>query len=155
MSTQTAPTISLQVQRVIKAPIARVFAAWTTPEQIRQWLGGECGQVAAATIDARPGGEYSFDAVSPNGPKVMRGTYREVNPPKRLVFTWIAGAGCGSGEGAHETLVTVDLKEVAGGTELRITHERFANEEVRDQHNKGWTSSMDYLEKVMAGVKTR
>jgi uncharacterized protein YndB with AHSA1/START domain len=154
MSTQTAPNISLKVSRLIKAPIARVFAAWTTPEQVRQWLGGACANMASVKIDPRIGGDYCFNMVKPQGEMAMRGTYREVSPPTRLVFTWMAGS-CSGAQDTYETLVTVDLAEVQGGTEVTITHERFTSDESREQHNNGWTASLDCLEKVMAGIKTK
>jgi len=153
MNTQTAPTVSLQVKRLIKAPIARVFAAWTTPDQVRLWLG--CHMMASAKMDVRVGGEYCFNMVKPQGENAVRGVYREVTPPKRLVFTWFANASCTGGEGAGETLVTVDFTEAQGGTEVRITHERFPSTEARDRHNEGWTLSLEHLEKLLAGVKVR
>jgi len=154
MSTTTEPTLNLKVKKWIKAPPARVFAAWTTPEQVRQWLGSKGNfSIASAKIDARPGGEYCFNAVSPQAEKVIRGTYREVNPPKRLVFTWISNSSCSGAGGVSETLVTVDFVEVNGGTEVRITHELFTSAEARDQHNAGWTVCLDNMAQVLAGVK--
>jgi uncharacterized protein YndB with AHSA1/START domain len=152
MSTQTAPIISLQVKRLIKAPIARVFAAWTTPDQVRLWLG--CNLMASAKMDFRVGGEYCFNMVKPQGETTVRGVYREVTPPKRLVFTWNPDGGC-AGSGAGETLVTVDFTEAQGGTEVRITHERFPSADARDRHNEGWTASLEHLEEVLADVKVR
>jgi uncharacterized protein YndB with AHSA1/START domain len=154
MSTTTAPTLNLKVKKWIKAPPARVFAAWTTPDQVRQWLGSKGNfSIASAKIDARPGGEYCFTAVSPQGEKVVHGTYREVNPPKRLVFTWSSNSSCSGAGGISETLVTVDFVEIDGGTDVRITHELFTSAEARDQHNAGWTVCLDNLVQVLAGVK--
>jgi len=154
MNTTTEPTLTLNVKKWIKAPAARVFAAWTTPEQVRQWLGSKGNfSIASAKIDARPGGEYCFNAVSPQGEKVVRGTYREVNPPKRLVFTWTSNSSCSGAGGVSETLVTVDFVEINGGTDVRITHELFTSAEARDQHNAGWTVCLDNLVQVLAGVK--
>ena len=154
MNTITEPTFTLNVKKWIKAPAARVFAAWTTPDQVRQWLGSKGNfSIASAKIDARPGGEYCFNAVSPQGEKAVSGTYREVNPPKRLVFTWSSNSSCAGACGVSETLVTVDFTEVDGGTEVRITHELFTSVEARDQHNAGWTVCLDNMAQVMAGVK--
>ena len=80
----------------------------------------------------------------PDGVHVASGVYREIEPPRRLVFTWRWEDGEGPKEG--ETLVTVELHERDGGTELVLTHERFADTDARDGHEQGWTSALNRLE---------
>ena len=74
----------------------------------------------------------------------MGGTYREVTPPTRLVFTWVWEQGDIEGQ---ETVVTAEFNERDGGTEISITHEGFKTTESRDQHGWGWNSSLDCLTK--------
>jgi uncharacterized protein YndB with AHSA1/START domain/DNA-binding transcriptional ArsR family regulator len=146
MNATTTPDQTLHVTRLIKAPRARVFAAWTTPE-IMKWLGGDGCQVVDAAIDLRPGGEYRFQVKGKHGDTEIYGTYREVKAPSRLVFTWQGTCGaCPT-----DTLVTVDLTEKNGGTEVSITHEGFADAENRDGHNDGWTVSLRRLETALLG----
>jgi len=149
MNTTIAPA-SLRLTRLIKAPRARVFAAWITPADITQWLCSDQVRMLSATIDARVGGEYRFRLHKADlGEIEKHGVYREVSPPSKLVFTWGAGA-CGSNSEGEETLVTVEFADKNGATEVTITHERFSNPEVCDQHTQGWTTCLDNMEKLLS-----
>ncbi|MEK6709051.1 MAG: SRPBCC domain-containing protein, partial [Nitrospinota bacterium] len=72
----------------------------------------------------------------------VHGEYKEVTPPSRLVFTWRWEQW---DEAMWETLVTVEFRERGGATELALTHERFRDESMRDEHGWGWGSCMDCL----------
>ncbi len=139
---------SLRLNRLIKAPRARVFAAWTTPEDIMQWFSPTPSCMISAQTDPRPGGEYSFRMRTPHlGEIEFRGVYREVTPPKELVFTW-SGTCCETPAG-EETIVTVEFIDRNGDTEVRLSHEFFPNAELRDKHSAGWTGSLGNLEKLL------
>jgi len=157
MSTNVAPVATLRVSRLIKAPRERVFAAWTTPAEIVKWFGPETCRVLSAKVDLRVGGEYHFrvkgEGCEPGkemGELDLRGIYREVKAPSRLVYTW-SWHGDPSVE-LGETLVTVDFLDKEGFTEVQITHDRFPNPEVREQHNYGWTGSLQKLEHQLVGT---
>ena len=146
MTTMTLPA-SLKITRLIKAPRARVFAAWTTPADIQQWLCSPTVKMLSAKVDLRVGGEYVFRLSRPDvGETESHGVYREVSPPNKLVFTWHACCGPAN----EETLVTVDFADKNGATDVTITHERFSSQESCDQHNQGWTMCMDNMEKLLA-----
>ncbi|MGH9540365.1 MAG: SRPBCC family protein [Terriglobales bacterium] len=149
MST-TQTSLELRVSRVIKARRSLVFAAWTQPELMRRWLAPGTMHVAEASADARVGGAYRIAMAGagcsgPEGNAVANGTYTAVVPNERIEFTWVIG-----NNPAAETLVTVDLRDVAGGTEVVITHRGFNSAELRDRHEHGWTGCLDNLE-VFAG----
>jgi uncharacterized protein YndB with AHSA1/START domain len=146
MNTMTVPA-SLKLSRLIQAPRARVFAAWITPADITQWLCSSTVKMLSAKVDARVGGEYVFRLLKQEqGETERRGTYREVTPPSKLVFTWNGGCSPESGE----TLVTVDFVDKNGATKVTVTHERFASQESCDQHKQGWTVCLDNIEKIFA-----
>ena len=93
--------------RDLDAPPARVFAAWTKPEQLAQWWDATGEKLAACEIDLRPGGAFRF--VSKGHPDMpFTGTYREIAPPDRLVFEAIGATG------------RVILKDVAGKTHMTV-----------------------------------
>jgi len=77
-------------------------------------------------------------------PYVAYGTYREILPPEKLVYTW-----SWEGQDPMETLVTVEFREVGDSTEVELTHERFPNAEERDKHNEGWVGCLDQLSKLL------
>lgn len=150
-TTATAENITLKISRFIKAPRERVFEAWTDPEQLMKWMGPGPSYLISAKADVRPGGSYVFEMNTvgcghENAPGLVgiRGVYKEVKKPSRLVFTWAWVDNPTANDG--ETTVTVDLVEVQGGTQLTLTHTGFATEESRDAHNMGWTGTIDKLE---------
>jgi len=155
MSTNVATPVTLRVSRLIKASRERVFAAWTTPEQILKWFGPETCEVLSAKVDLRVGGQYHFrirgrdcETGRERGDLDLRGEYREVKRPSRLVYTW-SWEGNPSVE-FGETIVTVDFLDKEGFTEVQITHDRLPNNDVRDRHSHGWNGSLDKLERVFA-----
>lgn len=135
---------TLVVRRLLKAPPELVFQAWTTPEHIVQWMRPEPGmEVPRARMDLRVGGKFRIQMKMTDGEYFTAvGEFQEVTPPTRLAYTWDwekdgAGEEFGEVEG-KTTLITVDLHERAGRTELVLTHTRFATVESRDSHAGGW-----------------
>ena len=78
----------IEMTRVFNAPRRLVFDAWTKPELLARWLGPRDWTMPVCEIDLRPGGSYRYVLRGPDGSEmVMRGVYREVVPPERLVST--------------------------------------------------------------------
>ncbi|MDQ2857341.1 MAG: SRPBCC domain-containing protein [Candidatus Eremiobacteraeota bacterium] len=122
----------------IEAPIAAVFAALTVPEQLVQWWGNDDSyRVAAMEADVRPGGAWKTTGKSGDGSSFsVAGTYRTVDPPRLVEFTWRHDWADGSD--APETLVRYELIERAGITDLTVTHSGFTTVEDREDHARGW-----------------
>ena len=139
-------TATLTLRRVIDAPVERVYAAWTDPELLRRWLAPGDASVARAVAEVAVGGRFLIEMRGAEGRRwLVRGVYREVEPHRRLVHTW-------RWEGSDvETLVTVEFEpESADRTRLTLTHSRFAQDEARDEHERGWTGCLDKLERLCA-----
>jgi uncharacterized protein len=146
MSTKVAQTLTLEVKRLIKAPRERVFAAWTTPDQILKWFGSEECQALSAKMDLRVGGEYQIHTHTME----VGGVFQEVKRPSRLVYSWNWRSVNAPTSEMGDTIVTVDFIEADGATEVRLRHEGFADTESRDKHNYGWKGCFDKLEKLFA-----
>jgi uncharacterized protein YndB with AHSA1/START domain len=141
--------LSVEIKRFIKAPRDRVYAAWTDPAQMRQWFGPENVQTRELVVDARVGGTFRWDLINSDGEKMtMRGEFRELKSNERVVFSW-QWEDDEDWEN-HISIVTVELDDADGGTELRLTHEQLPNEESRDGHTRGWNSALDKLEKFFS-----
>jgi uncharacterized protein YndB with AHSA1/START domain len=149
MTTKRSEKLSLEIKRFIKAPRARVYAAWTDPAQLKQWFGPEKVQTRDLIADARLGGEFCWDLTNSEGEKMRcRGEYRELQPDRKIVFTW-HWEDDEDWENAF-SVVTVEFSDCEGGTEIRLTHEHLPNEKSRDGHTGGWTSALDKLEKFVS-----
>jgi uncharacterized protein YndB with AHSA1/START domain len=82
-TTVTTPNeLDIRVERIFDAPRAHVFSVWTDPQLIPEWWGD--GTVVEE-MDVRAGGSYRFRTA--NG--VLEGEFREVDPPARLVQTFM------------------------------------------------------------------
>ena len=146
MATQQQHTAALSLRRTFQASRERVFRAWTTPEEIKRWKGPGDRTASVVEVDLRVGGAYRVHMRSPDGGEMrLVGVYREVDPPKKLVYTWSWEANPEMGE----TLVTVEFLERGRATEVVLRHEFFPADEVRDQHAQGWHGSLDKLEKIL------
>ncbi len=142
---------SLQIKRTLAAPREKVFRAFTEPEALKQWwMPGEGFSVPSAEVDLRAGGAYRIGMKNPKGKLFyVVGEYLEVTPPEKLVYTW---RWEGIDEGMGETLVSIELRDLSGGTELIVTHEQFPDEVARDNHNQGWNGCLDTMGKVLASL---
>jgi uncharacterized protein YndB with AHSA1/START domain len=141
--------LSLKIKRIIKAPRDRVYAAWTDPVQLRQWFGPEKVQTRELNAEPRVGGKFRWDLTNLEGEEMTcLGEYRELQPGRKIVFTWQWQDDEDWEE--HNSVVTVELNDCEGGTELRLTHEQLPNEASRDGHTGGWNSALDKLEKFVS-----
>src|SRR5947209_18318474 len=133
---KTQENTTLEISRLFKAPPQRVYAAWTDPVQLRQWFGPEEVQTHDFVADVRIGGRYHWRLTNQEGEEMtVRGEYRELIPGKRIVFTWQW-----DDDEAWEnqaSVVTIDLSDRDGGTELRLRHEHLPSEASRDRHTHG------------------
>lgn len=147
----------LEMTRVIRASRARVYEAWTRPEVLKEWFGSATMTVQDARFDVREGGEYMIECfgkpcdakpeeMGKEKARVLRGQYRKVVPNELLQFTWSRDH-----DPAEVSLVTVWLRDVEGGTEIRLRHEQFATEASRDNHQHGWTVALPKLAEVVEG----
>lgn len=149
-TTTTPENDTLKVTRLFKAPRERVFAAFTTAESMNQWFG--CGgKTTTCTTDFRVGGSYRLETREPDSGEVftVTGTYREITPPAKVVFTWTYEgdedwAGC-------ESVVSVEFKAVGDQTELTLTHTGFPSAESRSNHGQGWNTCMDKMDALLTG----
>lgn len=144
---------TLVIERVFDAPPELVFAAWTDPEQAKQWMGPRDYPAFQSESDLRVGGKWRSGLRSPDGRAMWNGgVYREIVPPKRLVYTFAWDED--SGMHGPETLVTVDLAEIAGGkTRMTMRQAVFDTTSNRDGHRGGWNSMFDRLAEYLARAR--
>ncbi|HKF73117.1 MAG TPA: SRPBCC domain-containing protein [Stellaceae bacterium] len=135
---------SLTLVRRIKARPSIVFDALTMPEGIACWWGPDDGPVLVAETDVRIGGRFRVRFRMLDGIEhESSGEYLEVVRPTRLAMSW-RWAG---DEAIGESLLEFDLRAIPEGTELRLTHSRLPDEETRQSHQRGWSGSLDKLER--------
>jgi uncharacterized protein YndB with AHSA1/START domain len=143
---------SVRISRRFKAPRALVFKMFTDPAHFARWFGPEGHDVANCKLETRTGGRFFAELKGPGGVQhTVQGTFKEVQPDHRVAFTWNWLGE--DGKPRHpdtDTLVTIDLVERGGETELTLTHTGFQNEDQQSRHNGGWTSCFVCLDRYLA-----
>ncbi len=135
----------LRVTRTIKADRKDVWEAWTSPEQMRAWACPVPGGVAEVSVDLRVGGSFAIRMAVDGVEHNAFGTYREVDEPTGLVYTW---------DWREEELrmgdsvVTVEFREVPDGTEITLIHDGFPAAEAREGHSQGWDACISNFESL-------
>lgn len=148
---RTTPNVKVGVTRHFDASPERVFDAWLDPEMIGKWMFGPAlreEEVLRIVVDARVGGSFSF-LVRRQGREIDHvGKYREIDRPRRLVFTWgIAG------DSEDESLVIIEIVPQETGAELTLTHEmdvKWADYASRTE--AGWTKMLEALAVTLGQV---
>ena len=140
----------LRIERRFAAPRERVFVAWTEPRHLRRWSAPHGFEIPETDGELREGGQWRAMMRAPDGTEHrLVGTYREIVPPERLVFThaWIE-----DGRPGPETLVTVTFEADDGGTLMRFTQTGFTTRADRDGHRGGWSESFERLDAYLAAA---
>jgi uncharacterized protein YndB with AHSA1/START domain len=142
----------LVLTRLIDAPRANVYRAWTDSELLKQWFAPKPFTTPVAELDVRPGGSNLIVMAGPDGTEMPnRGVYLEVVPNERLVFT---DAFVRAWEPKENPFMTVVLtfEDEAGKTRYtaRVRHWSKAD---RDRHeqmgfHQGWGLCAEQLEAV-------
>ncbi len=149
----------------IAAPPERVFQAITDPDQLMRWWGQNgLYRTTERSADLRPGGKWSSVGVGADGSQFrVEGEYLEIDPPRRLVHTWVA-----SYMGSARTVVYWDLtpqsvhglhpsgpKKAGTGTLVKLRHEGFAgNAKAAMGHGEGWKRVFGWLEAFLERDET-
>ena len=120
---------------LLPVDIDTAFELITQPERLRRW------KTVAARVDLRVGGEYRWTIVP--GHSAM-GSFTEVEPGKRVVFTWGWEGSPDLPPGA--STVTITLEPTDGGTTVRLVHDGL-NDEQAAKHAEGWNH---YLERLVS-----
>ena len=142
------PTV-LRLERTFGAPVARVFEAWTSVELLRRWYPpGADWDTPFAEVDLRVGGALRLVMRSPEGEEFGGGgTYREITPPTRLVFTWSWDR---RDVGVGMQLVEVDFIDNGDGTTTVVmTNRGLDDAAARESHREGWEGSFDNLDRLL------
>ncbi len=138
----------VKIVKEFNASAETVFDAWLDTEIIGRWMFGpglRDEEIVALNTNPEVGGTFSF-VVHRDGEELdHKGTYREIDRPNRLVFTWGVNE-----EAGDESVVTIDITPTEDGCRLKLVHEMAPKwEEYRERTKEGWTLMLDKLKEVL------
>jgi uncharacterized protein YndB with AHSA1/START domain len=141
-ATTEAPAVQREI--AIDATPETVWQFLVDPEKATRWMG------VKASFDARPGGLYQVEVIPGN---TARGEFVELDPPRRLVYTW----GWEPGGMEKSTLpgastIEIELVPDGEGTLLRFTHRDLPSEAAVQSHTHGWDHYLDRLRIAAKGA---
>src|ERR1700674_1459658 len=139
--------VTLVVRKTIRAKAERLFAAWTIPAQLKLWWGPPGVKCIEAEVDLRRGGRYRIGNKL-HGGKILwvTGEFEMIEAPRKLVYTWRIEP-----ETENSERVTVQFEPSGNDTEVIVTHERIASEELRKMHEQGWFGCLQSLAEFAEG----
>ena len=143
--TATEKDLTLTVERVIDASPEKLFDAWLDPETMKRFICPFDTTVPTAFSDAHEGGRFEV-MMRVNGKDLPHtGTYKLIDRPNRLVFTWESPYSTET-----DSEVTLEFAPEGDGTRVTLTHVRFPDAEMRDNHKAGWSAILAALDTALA-----
>jgi len=141
----------ITINRIFQAPIELLFQMWTDPVQMKKWYSPETMTTPNVEVDLKLNGKYAITMAYENKTTTtVRGTYKEIIFPTKLVFTWKWD------DNDLETEVTMLLRSISEKqTELTLIQTGFIKElSLEDQnktysltdHYNGWSTAFNKLE---------
>lgn len=148
----------LVITRVLDAPRELVWRAWVDPKQMAQWWGPKMFTNPVCEIDARPGGAILIVMRAPDGVEYpMRGVFREIVEPERIVFTAVAQDK--DGNALLEAHTVVSFADQGGKTKLTVRQRAVGLAPVAPQMlagmEAGWTQSLERLADLVSTDQTQ
>lgn len=137
----------LHLEKTLAVPPERVFAAFVDAEQLRRWWGPAGFTVPTLQVDAVEGGDYRLVMQPPEGDVFhIRGTFRAVEPSRRLSFTFVYEE---PEPDDQETLVTVTFERTDRGVRVILDQAPFKTPARLELHRAGWTETLARLEQSL------
>ena len=131
---------SVTVRREIAASAEDLFDAWLDAQSLGSWLKPSGIRETRAETDPREGGSFRIVMVTADSSLVHTGTYREIDRPRRLVFTWSSPA-----TRFRDSVVTVTFRPSSGSTVVEIHQVGLPDEEAQAGHHAGWSDALREL----------
>lgn len=136
--------LSVNIKKIINAPIEKVFDAWLDDEILPRFMY-PMADMPASDVETNPvvGGGFTI-IMHPEGLDIPHtGEYLEIERPSRLKFTW---------ESDHSiagSVVTLDFERVnENQTQVNLSHVKFRDEAARQDHEGGWTHILEILNTI-------
>jgi uncharacterized protein YndB with AHSA1/START domain len=148
MAATAAPGATVVMRHTFKAPVAKLFRAWSDPAMAKRWSWGPEFDTLSIELTCEPGGawrQHIHDRTTGEN-WYFDGVFQEVVPNRKLVHTFHFTSDRGYDE--PPSLVTIEFTERGDSTDIVLTHTQLAEAKVKET-NAGWTQIFGVIEGLM------
>jgi len=131
---------------IVAAPPARVWAALTEPDQVRQYLMG-----TELKTDWKPGSQVTWSGEWDGKDYVDKGEVLEVEEARRLVYTHYSPLSGAEDTPENYHTLSWSLEEVSGGTQVVLQQDNNASPEEADRNRDTWEQVLASMKKLVEG----
>ena len=151
MTNERPDDYTVTVRREIAAAAEVLFDAWLDPESLASWFRPANTRETRAEADPRVGGSFRIVMIDDeDSSTVHTGTYREIDRPHRLVFTWSSAS-----TGFRDTIVTVTFEASSNSsTVVEINQVGLPDKDEQMWHYEGWSDILRQLESAKSSTRT-
>jgi uncharacterized protein YndB with AHSA1/START domain len=146
----TETLATAKVTRRMSASPERVYDAWLEPAKLRAWMSaalkqmGLSGEMKRVEVDARVGGKFFFSDMREAGEARHWGTYRVLDRPRRIEFTWIVDAS----QEDEPSIVTITIEPDGSGSIATIEHAKIFASYV-ERVESGWSNMLRAVDAML------
>lgn len=138
-------------EKNFSAPVERLYKAWTTPEDLKQWWKPSENHLTNVELENREGGKikYEFDNKDGQHAVTITGEYKEVKPNEKLVYTWNWDVASDNVKKSDHQL-TITFSADGDGSKIAVTQENFQDGEAVKPHQEGWEKALNDLSEYLS-----
>lgn len=146
MEVRNMTDLTINIDKIIPAPIEKVFDAWLNPKILSTFMMPMPGMPESdVENDAREGGKFTIIMHAGDDKLPHTGEYIEINRPDKLVFTWESHSS------VDNSTVTLNFTKIDDNkTNISLSHIKFLDEKARCDHEGGWGNILDKLNDVIS-----
>ena len=145
---------AIALERIFRAPPARVFKAWKNEAEFIRWFGATDSRPSMVQLDFRVGGSWRALFGPSDSPETyLTGEYLEIEENTKIVFTWnyVRCFPVAEAYRSPESIVSVTLEPQGSGTRLCFEQRGVVSEDARYNVRSGWNASLTLLHNLVVG----
>ena len=139
--------VHLEVEKSFTAGVDELYDAWISPEKLKQWWKPAGNQLKEVQNDVKQGGHilYAFQTKDGEDDLKITGDYKEVEPGKKLVYSWNWELPHTQAVPNNEFQLTIEFSGEQEGSKIKVTQENFKDQEAIHPHREGWYKALNDL----------
>lgn len=139
--------VNLTVEKSFPVTVDQLVNAWESPEELKQWWKPAGNNLKEADIDLTVGGKFRYVFETRDGEEDLKitGEYKEVDPKKKLVYSWIWELPNTEAITTNEFQLIVEFSSDGNNSKIKVTQENFKDNESIHPHQEGWNKALNDL----------